>query len=232
MKARSSCAQNSDHRSECLIRPKGSAKPGRVLVLVALSGLVLAADCSGIKRRMYEPADRDSWQHPERVIQSLSIAPGQRVADLGAGGGYFTFRLARAVGPTGVVYAIDVDPDMTGLLEASVAEGDHANVEVLLVDPAEPELPGGGLDLIFTCNTYHHLKERPAYFRRLKRYLNPEGRVAIIDHHPDGWLQWVVPHSSRSEVIRSEMEAAGYRLESAYDYLPKQSFLVFAPAGD
>ena len=209
-----------------------SGKPGRVLVLLVLSIVLLAVDCSGIKRRLYEPADRDNWQHPEQVIESLSIAPGQRVADLGAGGGYFTFRLASAVGPLGMVYAIDVDPDMAGLLERSAAEGDYTNVEVLLVDPATPELPTSGLDLIFTCNTYHHLQERPAYFERLKRYLSPEGRVAIIDHHPDGWLQWVFPHSSRSEVIRSEMEAAGYRLESAYDYLPKQSFLVFAPTGD
>ncbi len=209
-----------------------SAKLGILLVLVALSGLVLAAGCSGIKRRIYEPADRDSWQLPERVIESLSIAPGQRVADLGAGGGYFTFRLASAVGPTGVVYAVDVDPDMTGFLETRAAEGNHTNVEVLLVDPSEPELPNARLDLIFTCNTYHHLEERPAYFRRLKRYLSPEGRVAIIDHKPEGWFQRFFPHSSRSETIRAEMEAAGYRLQSNYAYLPKQSFLVFAPTGD
>ncbi len=214
------------------MRPTGSAKLSRLFALVALSSLVLAADCSGIKRRIYEPADRDSWQHPERVIESLSIAPGQRVVDLGAGAGYFTFRLASAVGPTGVVYAIDVDPDMTAYLEASVAEGAHTNVEVLLVDPAKPELPNTGLDLIFTCNTYHHLEERPTYFRRLKRYLSPEGRVAIIDHKPEGWFQRIFPHSSRSETIRSEMEVAGYRLQRDYDYLPKQSFLVFVPAGD
>ncbi len=232
MQAIPSCAKNSDLRSDLSIRPTRSAKLRGVLVLVALSSLVFAADCSGIKRRIYEPADRDSWQHPERVIESLSIAPGQRIADLGAGGGYFTFRLAGAVGPTGAVYALDVDPDMTAFLERSAAEGDHTNVEVLLVDPAEPELPNAGLDLIFTCNTYHHLEERPAYFKRLKRYLSPGGRVAIIDHKPEGWFQRIFPHSSRSEAIRSEMEAAGYRLQSDYDYLPKQSFLVFAPAGD
>ncbi len=232
MQAVPSCAKNSDRRSDLSIRPTRSAKLGGVLVLVALSSLVLATDCSGIKRRIYEPADRDSWQHPERVIESLSIAPGQRIADLGAGGGYFTFRLASAVGPTGAVYALDVDPDMTAFLERSAAEGDHTNVEVLLVDPAEPELPNTGLDLIFTCNTYHHLEERPAYFKRLKRYLSPEGRVAIIDHKPEGWFQRIFPHSSRSETIRSEMEAAGYRLRSDYDYLPKQSFQVFVPAGD
>ncbi len=232
MQAVPSCAKNSDRRSDLSIRPTRSAKLRGVLVLVALSSLVFAADCSGIKRRIYEPADRDSWQHPARVIESLSIAPGERVADLGAGGGYFTFRLASAVGPAGVVYAIDVDPDMTGLLERSAAEGDHSNVEVLLVDPAEPELPDTGLDLIFTCNTYHHLEERSDYFKRLKRYLSPDGRVAIIDHKPEGWFQRIFPHSSRSETILREMEAAGYRLQGEYDYLPKQSFLVFEPAGD
>ncbi len=131
-----------------------------------------------------------------------------------------------------MVYAVDVDPDMTGFLRTVAVEGDHANVEVLLVDPVEPEFSNVQLDLIFTCNTYHHLKERPAYFRRLLRYLAPEGRVAIIDQKPEGWSQRILPHSSRSETIRSEMEAAGYRLLRDYDYLPKQSFLVFAPAVD
>jgi ubiquinone/menaquinone biosynthesis C-methylase UbiE len=181
---------------------------------------------------MYEPAGRDSWQHPARVIESLSLAPGQRVADLGAGGGYFTFLLARAVGPNGVVYAIDVDADMTGLLERRAADGNHTNVEVLLVDPVEPELPDAPLDLIFTCNTYHHIHDPAAYFARLRRHLRSGGRIAIIDHKPEGWLQRLFPHSSASETIRSEMEAAGYALQSAHDFLPKQSFLVFAPAGD
>jgi predicted methyltransferase len=79
--------------------------------------ILAAVSCAEIKQRIYEPSDRDAWQHPERVIESLSIAPGQRVADLGAGAGYFTFRLAQAVGPAGVVYALDVDEDMTRLLE-------------------------------------------------------------------------------------------------------------------
>lgn len=232
MRERCSRLKNSDRQSELSILPTVSEKLGRVLVLLVLSQVVLAADCSGIKRRMYEPADRDSWQHPERVIESLSITPGQRVADLGAGGGYFTFRLASAVGPAGVVYALDVDPGMTAFLERSAAEGHHTNVDVMLIDPVEPELSDVGLDLIFSCNTYHHLKERVAYFKRLKRYLNPEGRVAIIDHKPEGWFQRLFPHSSRSETIRSEMAAAGYRLQSDHGYLPKQSFLVFAPADD
>ncbi len=208
------------------------ASRGGILALVVLSQALLGVDCSGIKQRMYEPADRDRWQQPERVIASLAIEPGQRVADLGAGGGYFTFHLAKAVGLEGRVYAIDVDPDMTALLERSVAEGNHSNVEVLLVDPTEPELPDVGFDLIFTCNTYHHIDERTAYFERVKSTLNRGGRVAIIDHKPEGWFQKIFPHSSQRESIRSEMDAAGYRLDRDYDYLSKQSFLVFSPEPD
>jgi ubiquinone/menaquinone biosynthesis C-methylase UbiE len=200
------------------------------LLLLAL-GLALPA-CTDIKRMAYEDfGDRDEWQEPDRVVESLALAPGARVGDLGAGGGYFTFRLAEAVGPDGKVYAIDVDEGMLEYLREKATEDGHANVETVLAAGADPKLPEP-VDLVFTCNTFHHLEDRAAYFGSLKRHLRPGGRVAIIDYSGEGGF-FERRHSTPPDDIRSEMEQAGYRLEKdAGDFLERQSFLIFSPEAE
>ena len=190
--------------------------------------VALCAGCTHFKRFAYEGFRRDTWQHPDRVIESLAIHPGDHVADLGSGGGYFTFRLARAVGSSGKVFAVDVDRGMTDYVATRARGEGVANVEVILAKYDDPLLPESGVDLLFTCNTYHHLENRAAYFRNLRKYLRPGARVAIIDHAGKGWFDKWFGHFTPSETIRSDMEAAGYRLEHAYDFLPRQHFLVFA----
>jgi ubiquinone/menaquinone biosynthesis C-methylase UbiE len=207
-------------------------KRDRALALVVVLLVVLASGCTRARRFAYEGFGRDGWQQPERVIESLAIEPGARVADLGAGGGYFTFRLAEAAGPDGKVYAVDVDPGMIEYLrERALEEGGH-NVAAILAEYDDPLLPERSVDLIFLCNTYHHLEERTAYFARARRSLRPGGRVAIIDFRPEGWFQKLFPHGTASEVIRKEMSAAGYRLEDEYGFLPRQGFLVFASGAE
>jgi ubiquinone/menaquinone biosynthesis C-methylase UbiE len=174
---------------------------------------------------MNDPS-RDVWQQPKTVIQALSIAPGSRVADLGAGGGYFTWRLAEAVGPEGKVYAVDVDETALRLIEQERAQRGVAHVELVRATPTDARLPVAGVDLIFTCNTYHHLPDRTAYFQSLARALRPGGRIAVIEYKDSGWL---AGHSTPKETVLHEMEAAGYRLIREFDFLPKQHFLVFGP---
>jgi predicted methyltransferase len=188
----------------------------------ALVALLVALGCGPLERFGYEGFGRDRWQQPERVVAALAIAPGARVADLGAGGGYFTGRLADAAGPTGVVYAIDVDPEMTEHLE------EHAppNVKVVLAPYDDPALPEP-VDLIFTCNTYHHIRSRTDYFRNARRHLAPGGRVAIVELARRGWLQRIFPHFTAPQTIQAEMEAAGYRQTAEHAFLERQSFLIF-----
>ena len=205
--------------------------PTGVVVTAALF-IGLGDGCTAFKRWAYgEGASRDAWQQPERVIQVLAVRPGQRIADLGAGGGYFTFRLGDAVGNTGKVYAVDIDPGMIAYVQRRASEDGYRNVEVILAAPDDPRLPQDGVDLIFTCDTYHHLKDRTAYFARLKKYLRPGSRVAIIDHSgTTGLFVRLFGHFTSSSAIRSEMEAAGYTLEHEYSFLPRQNFLVFSRA--
>ncbi len=206
------------------------AKHIALVVAVALLGA-----CANVKRCSYEGFGRDDWQQPERVVESLALAPGERVADLGAGGGYFTFRLADAVGEGGRVFAVDVDPDMTAYLEKRVARDGHGNVEVIRATPADSGLDDASVDLLFTVNTYHHLDERSAYFRALAPKLAPDGRVAIIDLHPDQgffFRLFVGGHATEPAQIERELDAAGYRLLETHAFLARQSFQVFALAED
>jgi ubiquinone/menaquinone biosynthesis C-methylase UbiE len=189
--------------------------------LVALSAVVIGP--TTLKRWAFEEPGRDRWQQPERVVETLDLEPGAVVADVGAGGGYFTFRLAEAVGPTGKVLAVDVDAGLLEYVAAEAARRGLANVETVLAAETDPRIPEP-VDLLFTCNTVHHFADRSAYFRDARRYLRPGAKVAIIDY--------VNKHrSAPPEVLEREMTAAGYRLDTRNEFLKKQSFLIFSATG-
>ena len=193
--------------------------------------LVLLAGCTTIRRCSYEGFGRDERQQPERVIEALGITPGTRIADLGSGSGYFTFRLADATGPTGKVYAVDVDEAMQEYLAGIVRERGVENVEIVIATPDDAGLPEGEIDLLFTSNTYHHIEDPVSYFTRARRHLGAEGRIAIIDYHEDaGWFQSTFGHAIDGDVIEEHMTEAGYELVAEPGFLEQQNFLIFAPA--
>lgn len=167
---------------------------------------------------------RDRWQHPDRVIAALGVEQGSRVADLGAGGGYFTFPLARAVGPQGVVYAVDTDADMSLLVSQKASAGNVSNVIPVAAQPDDPDLPQT-VDLVLTVNAFHHLPQPATYFATVAKHLNPGGRVAVIEAHPK-WF--VFGHATQPSTIASDMADAGYLLAERHDFLPRQSFQIFA----
>jgi ubiquinone/menaquinone biosynthesis C-methylase UbiE len=188
---------------------------------------LLAISCARLKQFAYEGFDRDSWQQPDRVIAALNLHPGDTIADLGSGGGYFTFKLAEAVAPTGKVYGVDIDQDMVNLIEQRLKEQAVSNVETILATPSDPRLPEKKINLIFTANTYHHIGDRVAYFANARKYLLPSGRVAIIDLDGRAWLEGLMGHYTPSDTIKREMQQAGYTLEQEFDFLDRQSFLIF-----
>ena len=192
-----------------------------------LTVLLLSSGCGDLLWTHMNRPERDEWQQPKRVIQALNIEPGARVADLGAGGGYFTFHLAEAVGPEGRVYAVDVSESSLAFIDRELKARAISGVELVLARPDDPQLPPAGLDLIFTCNTYHHLSNRVAYLKRLTRYLRPEGRLAVIDFDRRSWLAKLLGHSTSKETLMKEVEAAGYVLVAEFDFLAEQHFEVF-----
>ncbi len=187
-------------------------------------------DFSGAEKwaaRFDDPA-RDAWQKPDAVIERLSLEPDMSVADIGSGTGYFSVRLARAL-PDGRVYGIDTEPDMVRYLkERAVREGLASNLSSQLGQADDPQLPEA-VDLVLVVDTYHHLSDRTAYFRRLANHLNEGGRVAIVDFKP-GDLPVGPPPAAKIEAdtIIEELEAAGYRLKvDDRELLPYQDLLVF-----
>ena len=203
-------------------------KPSKTLKF-ALAALLLFAGCAQLKQCAYEGLSRDEWQQPQKVIESLQIRPGAIVADLGAGGGYFTLKLANAVGAAGKVYAVDIDREMTDLIAGQAKKGSAANVETIVANSDDPLLPATGVDLIFTVNTYHHFDNRVGYFANLRKYLRPGGRIAVIDFDRRAWLEGLLRHYTPSEFMKRELEQAGYVLQQDFDFLDRQSFLIFAP---
>jgi arsenite methyltransferase len=206
-------------------------KEVRKLIKIQLLLFFLIAGCARLKQCAYEGFNRDHWQQRDRVIQSLQIRPGDRVADVGSGSGYFVFALAKAAGPDGKVYAVDVDSSMNDLVAERAKKEGTANVEVILAKPDDPVLPLTGVDLIFSSNTYHHIDNRISYLANLRKYLRPNGRIAIVEFDRRGWLQGMWQHYTPSEFIKKEMEQAGYSLQQEFNFLDRQSFLIFKPNG-
>jgi cyclopropane fatty-acyl-phospholipid synthase-like methyltransferase len=198
----------------------------------ALASLLIpfAAGCSVGTRIDYASLfSRQGWQRTDRVIETLDIQPGDHVADLGAGEGYFSFYLAEAVGPTGRVYAVDIDPDALATLEREAEERGYSNIVVVHATPTDSKLPRD-VDLVFLCNAYHHIDEREAYFTGLHEHLAPGARLAIVDGKSEGAATWFIPHGHSLEPgqLEEELGRAGYVHTASHDFLPMQTFDLFA----
>src|SRR5205823_9904157 len=194
-----------------------------VLIFLLLTG------CASLKQCAYEGYNRDDWQQPQKVIESLQIRPGAVVADLGSGSGYFTFDLARAVGPTGKVYAVDIDRDMTDLVTKRAKERGASNIAVMLAKPDDPLLPTRGVDLILTVDAYHHIENRVSYFANLQKYLRPDGRIAIVEFDRRASFAGLWGHYTPAEFIKRGIGPAGLRLEPGVRFSRWPVFPVFSP---
>jgi len=177
-----------------------------------------------------ESPKRDQWQMPERVLAALRVSEGQVVADIGAGGGYFTEKFSRRVGTNGHVYATDVQDVMIRKLTKRVKRRGLGNVTVVRGDFDDPRLPAGVCDLAFFSSVYKEISDRATFLKRLHPVLKPAGRVAILEYRPDADAPGP-PRAYRlpeAQVV-AELEEAGYRLVERFDFLPREYFLVFAP---
>jgi ubiquinone/menaquinone biosynthesis C-methylase UbiE len=177
-----------------------------------------------------EDPNRDAYQKPHEVIHALGLKPGEVVADIGAGSGYFTFHLARHVGEKGKVYAVDVSPDMILHINRRIRDAKATNVVSILADPADPLLPDQSVNRFFICDVWHHVENQTKYLSLMKKMLKPGGEIVMIDFHkkelPFGPpLQMKI---AREDLIK-QMASNGFRLTKEHTFLPYQYFLVFVP---
>jgi SAM-dependent methyltransferase len=179
--------------------------------------------------RVFDDPARAGWQKPDEVIAALKLALDARVADIGAGTGYFAVRLARAA-PGGRVFAVDSEPDMVRYLAERAKREGLPNLVAVQAGERDPKLPGP-VDLALLVDVYHHIPARVQYFERLRASLEPGGRVAIVDFKLDAPRG--PPRAARipPDTVKAELARAGYVLAAEHGFLPDQYFLVFVPAG-
>lgn len=178
-----------------------------------------------------EDPKRDAYQKPHEVLTALNIKPGEIIADIGAGSGYFTFRLSHFVGDKGKVYAVDVSPDMILHINRRIRELKVNNVISILADPDDPLLADRSVNRFFFSDSWHHIENRTKYLSLMKRMLKPGGEVVMIDFHKKKEIPLGPPFElriAREDVIK-QMENNGFRLAKEHTFLPYQYFLIFIP---
>jgi ubiquinone/menaquinone biosynthesis C-methylase UbiE len=182
--------------------------------------------------RMLDRDSRDAVQKPAEVMATLAFRSGERVADVGAGSGYFTLRVAEAVGDAGHVLALDIRQEMLDHIANRLREAQLTNVELKQVPADDPQLPPGGLDTILMVDTIHYVQDRASYARKLREGLAPGGRLVVIDfrYDPAAQREFAPPIEQQvpREALDAEMAAAGLKVVASYDYLPEQYFVVYA----
>jgi SAM-dependent methyltransferase len=189
----------------------------------------LHGDSAAYIAALEDPA-RDAWQKPHEVVAALDLKPGEVVADIGAGSGYFALRFAHHVGPGGRVFAVDVSQEMLTYLERRAAETRLDNVRAVLAPPDDPLLPDGSVDRVFVCDVWHHIEDQPGYLAKLRKALRPSGEIVMVDFHKRD-LPVGPPTSMKiaREDLVAQLEAQGLRLVREHTFLPHQYFLVFSP---
>lgn len=177
---------------------------------------------------LLEAPDRDSWQRPDQIMDAMGIADASIVADIGAGSGWFTIRLARRVGPRGLVYAEDVQSEMINAIFRRVQREGLTNVKPVLGRGSDPRLPERSLDAVLVVDAYHEMQDRVTMLVNLARSLKPQGRIGVVDFKLDGTGPGPSPEERVSpDVVVKDAAKAGLRLIRQEPFLQYQYFLIF-----
>ena len=176
-----------------------------------------------------ERAEREEEERPTRALEIMKVSAGMTVADIGAGSGYFTERLARLVGPEGRVYASDIQKGMLALIEQRIVRQRLTNVTLILGEPANPRLPETALDLALMVDVYHELSDPQTVLAHIRRALKPAGRLVLIEYKGEDPSIPIIPlHKMTVAQAKLEVEHEGFVLATADSSLPRQHVLIFS----
>ena len=222
------------------LRPRPFVAPLLALVLASSALGRQAAERRPAPVMGFQGADwleregREEEQRPAEVIKTMGLKDGDLVADLGCGTGFFARRMARAVAPSGRVYAVDIQPEMLERMKGLLEKEGTSNVVPVLGEADDPKLPRGGLDWILLVDVYHELQQPRAMLARMREALKPSGRIALIEYRLEGTTAAHIrpEHRMSPEQVLAEWTPAGYRLLARHEFLPTQHFFVFEKAAD
>lgn len=175
---------------------------------------------------------RESRQREEdcrMMLDALGVEPGATVCDMGAGNGFYTLELARMVGPEGLVYAVDIQPEMLRMLSRRAAQEGLGNIRLVLGSPIDPRLPVGEIDLVLCVDVYHEFSHPEAMLARIRESLSEDGKLVLVEFRGEDPAVPIKPlHKMTKAQVRSELEPAGFRVASEFDRLPWQHLLFFS----
>jgi ubiquinone/menaquinone biosynthesis C-methylase UbiE len=175
-----------------------------------------------------ERTERETEEQPQLVIDALEIKPGQTIADLGAGSGYYSFRIAPLVGPAGKVLAIDIEPGMLDAIAQRARREHVGNVATVRSSAQDPNLAPGSVDLLFMVDVYHELEYPYEMMTKVRTALKPRGRVALIEYRAEDPDVLIKPlHKMSERQVRREMQAAGFKHVNTVRTLPLQHLILF-----
>jgi tRNA A58 N-methylase Trm61 len=210
------------------------------ILLIALSAPVWAQDVHPITGRRYAgvmgPAgadwlvrpEREAEEQPDAALDAIGIAKGSTAADVGAGAGYMTWRLAERVGPTGKVYANDIQQKMLDLLRKNMEQRKLANVETVLGALDDPKLPAGAIDLVLLVDVYPEFSAPQQMLRHIRDSLKPDGRMVLLEYRAEDPKVPIRPeHKMTVAQAKAEVEPEGFRLDRVLETLPRQHILIF-----
>jgi ubiquinone/menaquinone biosynthesis C-methylase UbiE len=172
--------------------------------------------------------EREAEEAPDEALDAIGISKGATVADIGAGVGYFTWRLAARVGPAGKVYAVDVQPGMLQQLRQNMAERKLTNYEAVLGAEDDPRLPAAGIDLALLVDVYHEFSQPRKMLQKIRASLKPDGRMVLLEYRKEDPNVPIRPeHKMSVAEVKAEIEPEGFRLEKTLETLPRQHILIF-----
>jgi ubiquinone/menaquinone biosynthesis C-methylase UbiE len=178
-------------------------------------------------------SERESEEHPDQALDALGLKPGMVVGDVGAGSGYMSLKMAKRVGPSGKVYAEDVQPEMLRLLRQNATKAKVTNVETILGNETDPKLPAGQLDLILLVDVYHEFSQPQKMLQRMREALKPDGRLVLLEYRKEDPTIPIRPeHKMSVQEVKTELEAEGFRMDQVLEILPRQHILILKKAAN
>jgi ubiquinone/menaquinone biosynthesis C-methylase UbiE len=194
----------------------------------SFEGRPIAPACSHLGAAWLERPEREAREQPEKVIEALKILPGMTIADVGAGTGYFTIRLARRVGPTGKVYATEIQPEMLRMLDARLGKERIGNVQLVPATDGDAALPPRCCELVLLVDVYHELADPASVLAGIRRALRETGRLVLVEYRgEDPDLPIKPEHKMTLAQIKKELEPRGFAFVESLEFLPDQRIVIF-----
>ena len=190
-----------------------------------IAGVMSAAGADWLDR-----PEREAEEEPDKALQAIGIRRGMAVADVGAGSGFMSFKMAKLVGPSGKVYANDIQPEMLEILRTRAQQDKVTNVQTVLGTVSDPKLPADAIDLILLVDVYHEFSQPQAMLDRMREALKPNGRLVLFEYRKEDPTVPIRPeHKMSVSEVKAEVEPEGFQFDQVIEVLPRQHIIIFRP---